>query len=271
MRKREGDGMKILTNKELIENDIISASDKRILGDFPHHGHEFFEIEFIIDGDGIYEIDGKEYEIAPKTMFLMNPTNVHATKSADARIINIMFTYDPKNDMADASMRLLNQPPCFLLGDDDYEFLRVIFSEIVRVNETNAEYAMALLRCAIYRLDRGERDENESLASSYARRTVLFVHENFASGIGLESVASHVGLTPSYFSDLFHKELGITFKAYLDDVKFSYAKKLLKYTSLSIEEIYSRSGFCDYANFARRFKQRYSITPREYRAAKMAT
>ena len=260
--------MKILTNKDLIENDIISASEKTLLGDFPHHGHEFFEIELILDGDGIYEIDGTEYKIAPRTLFLMNPTNVHATRSADARIINIMFAYDPKNDMAEAGLLLLNQSPCFTLDEGDYEFLRVIFSEIVRVNESNAGYAMSLLRCALYRLDRGGSEENISIASSYVRRAVLFVHRNFASGIGLESVASHVGLTPSYFSDLFHKELGITFKAYLDDVKFSYAKKLLKYTSLPIEEIYFRSGFCDYANFARRFKQRCSMTPKEYRAAK---
>ncbi len=261
--------MRILTNKDHIENDIISASQKKIWKDCAHHGHEFFEIEFVIEGDGACEIDGKEYRIAPRTLFFMNPTNVHAIIAPRATIINIMFTYELKKDMAEIGTLLLSQPPCFILDEETNKFLKVIFSEIVRVNESDTEYAMTLLKCAIYRLAGSNSTEGKmSLTSSYVRRAILYVHENFASDIGLEVTAAHVGLTASYFSDLFHRELGVTFKSYLDDIRFSYAKKLLKYTALSVKEIYFHSGFCDYANFARRFKKRYGMTPTAYRESK---
>ena len=258
--------MRIFKNKDFIKNDIISASQKRITKDCKHHGHEFFEIEFIIEGTGVYEIDGREYPIASNTLFFMTPTNIHAIRSPNATIVNVMFTYDPKNDMVDIGTLLLSQPPCFNLDDETNDFLGVIFSEIVRVNEKEAEYAMTLLRCALYRLAGGQGKENGlTLTSSYVRKAILFIHENFASDIGLELTAKHVGLTPSYFSDLFHKELGVTFKSYLDEIRFSYVRKLLKYTTLSIKEIYFRSGFFDYTNFERRFRKRYGMTPTAYR------
>ncbi len=258
--------LRIFKNKDYIKNDIISASQKSITKDCKHHGHEFFEIEYIIEGTGIYEIDGREYRIAPGTLFFTKPTNVHAIRSPNALIINVMFTYDLKNDIVDISALLLNQTPCFHLDDKTNDFFRVIFSEIVRVNEKEAEYAMTLLKCVLYRLSESNCKENVfTQASSHVRKAVVFIHENFALDIGLEVTAKHVGLTPSYFSDLFHKELGVTFKSYLDEIRFSYVRKLLKYTDLSIKEIHFRAGFFDYTNFERRFRKRYGITPTAYR------
>ena len=57
------------------------------------------------------------------------------------------------------------------------------------------------------------------------------------------------------------------FKEALDELRFSYAQKLLVFTELSVKEIQFRSGFYDYANFARRFRQKYGITPTQYRKA----
>lgn len=258
--------LRIFKNKDYIKNDIISASQKTVTKDCKHHGHEFFEIEYIIEGSGVYEIDGREYRIAPNTLFFTTPTNIHAIRSPNATIINVMFIYDLENDIVDVSTLLLNQPPCFHLDDKTNDFFKVLFFEIVRVNETDAEYAMTLLKCVLYRLAGGNAKENVlTQASSYVRRAILFIHENFASDIGLEVIAKYIGLTPSYFSDLFHKELGITFKSYLDEIRFSYVRKLLKYTDLSIKEIHFQSGFLDYTNFERRFRKRYGITPTAYR------
>lgn len=258
--------MRIFKNKDYIKNDIISASQKIVTKDCKHHGHEFFEIEYIIDGTGVYEIDGREYRIAPNTLFFTTPTNIHAIRSPNATIINVMFTYDLENDIVDVGTLILNQPPCFRLDDETNDFLRVIFSEIVRVNENEAEYAITLLKCVLYRMvGCNGKDNVMTQTSSYVRKAILFIHENFASDIGLEMIAKYVGLTPSYFSDLFHRELGVTFKSYLDEIRFSYVRKLLKYTDLSVKEIHFQSGFFDYTNFERRFRKRYGTTPTAYR------
>ena len=73
--------------------------------------------------------------------------------------------------------------------------------------------------------------------------------------------------TPSYLSALFQQETGICFKTYVDNLRFHYAENLLKTSDSNIAEVCTLSGFCDYANFSRRFRQIYGVTPEEYRQA----
>ena len=56
-----------------ITNGMLSAERKEIKGKFERHGHEFFEIEYIISGSGIYSVDGTEYRIEKNMLFFMSP------------------------------------------------------------------------------------------------------------------------------------------------------------------------------------------------------
>lgn len=253
--------MKILKKEEWIENNIISASKKRFVGDAEYHGHDFFELEFIIDGKGSYEIDGREYKIQKNSVFLMNPSNVHRVINADAVLINVMFAHEYKDSALDI-YNLLKQSPAFSFDNSVSGFIYELLSELVHVNDDDPDYAMLLLQCVLNKLRRQFPDKNEP-NTSYVRQAVLFVQESFYKGVTLEETAKHLRISPAYLSDLFHKQMGVTFKAYLDEIKFSYSKKLLMYTSLSVKEVCFRSGFSDYANFTRRFKLRYGITPSE--------
>ncbi len=251
--------MRILKKEEWIENNIISASKKRFVGNVDYHGHDFFELEFIIDGKGSYEIDGREYEIEKNSVFLMNPSNVHRVINADATLINVMFAHEYKDSTLDI-YNLLKQSPAFSFDDSVSSFIFELLSELICANDNDPDYAMLLLQCVLHKLGKQFPDKKEPNAS-YTRQAVLFVQENFYKGVTLEETARHLRISPAYLSDLFHKQMGVTFKAYLDEIKFSYSKKLLMYTSLSVKEVCFRSGFSDYANFTRRFKLRYGMTP----------
>lgn len=251
--------MKILKKEEWIENNIISASKKRFVGDVEYHGHDFFELEFIVDGKGSYEIDGREYKIQKNSVFLMNPSNVHRINDADAMLINVMFAHEYKDSTLDI-YNLLKQSPAFSFDDDVSGFIYELLSELVTVNDDDPDYAMLLLQCVLHKLGKQFPDKKEG-NRSYVRQAVLFLQENFYKGVTLEDTSKHLRISPAYLSDLFHRQMGVTFKSYLDEIKFSYSKKLLMYTSLSVKEVCFRSGFSDYANFTRRFKKRYGITP----------
>ena len=61
--------LRIITKKDSIPNEFIAASRKHFAKAVDAHGHDFFEIEFIINGSGSYVIDGKHYEVKPNTLF----------------------------------------------------------------------------------------------------------------------------------------------------------------------------------------------------------
>ena len=84
--------MYIMKKDELFMETFISATRKIFIGNTKPHGHDFFELEYIIKGSGIYEIDGKSYPIKEGMLFFLTPADVHTIKSADMELINVMFT-----------------------------------------------------------------------------------------------------------------------------------------------------------------------------------
>ena len=144
--------------------------------------------------------------------------------------------------------------------------ISALLHELVVVQKTDLHYETLLLQCVLQKLLHMKTPQGGELLP-YIQHAILYILENFRFGVTLESTAMHLGLSQAYLSDLFKKETGTTFKAYLDDLRFSYVKNLLRATDLSVREIYDTSGFHDYANFARRFKMQFGMTPSEYRKA----
>ena len=256
--------MRIITKKDSIPNEFIAASRKHFAKSVDAHGHDFFEIEFIISGHGSYVIDGKHYDVRPKTLFLMNPAQIH-TVDADMELINVMFQCEYDGDFFAFPLTSGNHTPVFQLSDSDYEFLLALLSELVAVHKTDCRYAMLLLRCVLRKLMSCLPTNAIENHPPYIQQTILYMLENFRTGITLESAAEYLGLSKAYLSDCFSKQLGVNFKTYLDGIRFSHAKNLLAFTSIPLTEIHERSGFYDYANFTRRFKQKYGCSPGAYR------
>ena len=66
---------------------------------------------------------------------------------------------------------------------------------------------------------------------------------------------------------VFRRETGFTFGEYLSDYRLRYASYLLRERPDSIGAIASMCGFDNFSYFIRRFRRKYGMSPREYRAA----
>lgn len=81
----------------------------------------------------------------------------------------------------------------------------------------------------------------------------------------LNEVASHVHITPKYFSFVFKKETGENFIDYVTKIKIWKAKELLEVTDKKVYYISSMLGFNDFKYFCRIFKKETGVTPTQYR------
>jgi len=94
----------------------------------------------------------------------------------------------------------------------------------------------------------------------------LYIQEHLSdSKLGLSSVSEHVGLSPIYFCNLFHKEEGTSFSEYLNNERIKKACQLLANPSVKIYEVSYAVGYGNpkYFNFI--FKKLVNLTPSEYR------
>lgn len=93
-----------------------------------------------------------------------------------------------------------------------------------------------------------------------------YVKQNYSSNeISLNMVASHVGISPSYFSTIFRQETGSTFTEYLTEIRMEKARELLRCTSRKTAEIAYDVGYKDAHYFSYIFKKTQGLTPKEYR------
>jgi len=78
-------------------------------------------------------------------------------------------------------------------------------------------------------------------------------------------MAKAVGLSPDYFSRVFHRSHAISPRQWLVQERLSYAVVLLQETPLRIGEIAQRLGYANPHLFSRQFSAYFGRSPRSYR------
>ena len=92
-----------------------------------------------------------------------------------------------------------------------------------------------------------------------------FLDEHYSEKLSLESVASRFFIDKHYLARLFKERYGVTLVAYLQQVRITHAKRMLRFTDKSIEEIGRECGVGGLKYFSRVFKKLEGVSPSEYR------
>lgn len=132
----------------------------------------------------------------------------------------------------------------------------------IRSTEQMIQYMKDLFTEAMKLRDSLSQDKYSRLLEEAQK----YVKENYSSNeISLNMVASHIGISPSYFSTIFRQETGRTFTEYLTEQRMGKARELLRCTSKKTAEIAYDIGYKDAHYFSYIFKKTQGITPKEYR------
>jgi two-component system response regulator YesN len=79
------------------------------------------------------------------------------------------------------------------------------------------------------------------------------------------SIAAELNLSPNYISAIFRQNIGDNINAYLTRMRITHARKLLKQTSETVQDISRIVGYSDSHYFAKVFKKSEGFTPSQYR------
>lgn len=92
-----------------------------------------------------------------------------------------------------------------------------------------------------------------------------YIDQHFQEKITLDSLVERFFINKFYLTRVFREQFGISVNAYLLQVRVTYAKRLLRFSDLSIEQIGYDCGVSDPNYFSRVFKKIEGVTPGEYR------
>lgn len=256
-KKVGAEKMRRFTRERHIREIGITASQKQFDGEYNTHWHEFYEIEYMTEGEGDYVIDGEHYPICAGMLFFMTPLNFHSVNAKRCHGFNMMFSERLCNGGFLARLLRGSRGYAISVKEEDRAFFTSVLRELTRAEDE--AYVSALLNSILGKLLIYE--ETGSIATTPVSKGVVYLLHHFRKNPTLAETAAYVGFAPTYFSALFKKETGETFQQYMDRLRFDYARKLLLHSELSVLQICRESGFEDYPNFIRRFKGRFGVSP----------
>ena len=96
-------------------------------------------------------------------------------------------------------------------------------------------------------------------------KIVAWVEEHYAEPISLQQLAATLHVSTSHLSRQFVAEMGLNFRTYLSNTRFSHAVKDIALTPRPIGQIVRDNGFCSVRRFSVLFHERYGIRPSLWR------
>lgn len=147
-------------------------------------------------------------------------------------------------------------------------------SYINKIEEVkNPEAAISLGRKAEYQYailvkelkDQHEHHRTDRTPDSKVSRCKDYICSHLHGKISTSDVARELYMNPSYLSDLFKREEGITISDYILQEKIKLVKNMLIYSQYSYSEIASYLGFTSQSYLGRKFKQATGYTLHQYR------
>ena len=226
-------------------------------------------MEFVIAGEGIHVIDGKEIPIQRGDAWLLSIYDSHKVIcNKGMQIINIAVN----SDLLDRSLHSYlsqNHPLCCRFSEDEctitYAAVQRLLAEQEQDHRFSKVKAKSIINDLAVDIIRKSTITEEREASGLILEVLAWIQEHYTSPIPLSMTASEFGLTPNYLGYLFKTSLGITYNDYLNSLRLKNACNLLLTSDLIVKEIAYDSGFhsVEYFNFI--FKKRFCVTPTQYK------
>ena len=97
------------------------------------------------------------------------------------------------------------------------------------------------------------------------QEALRFIAVRFESPIGLAEVASAIGYSPSYLTNVMRQKTGMTVQRWIAEFRLAEAQRLLASTDWPLQRICDAVGYGSLPHFHRSFRERFGVTPQEWR------
>ncbi|MBS4200509.1 helix-turn-helix transcriptional regulator [Bacillus sp. FJAT-49732] len=246
--------------------------------DNPLHKHSFFEICYVIDGEGFYVDQGVENRLTKGTLFLSRPEIWHQIKSQTGLDLIFVAFEIIESESSDIAIQqyheLIHTENYIHKADDQTPAIHLWHSLLLQSNyhqtfraEVNAALAYSLLVSLSQTFIKKE-DRNVPLlerGASYLHRAKLYIKDNLSQPLQLNDLASYLHISSRHLSRLFSTELGESCTSYIKNERIKKATELLSTTDLSVKEVADETGFASVHYFTRVFKTEVGEPPGEFR------
>ena len=138
------------------------------------------------------------------------------------------------------------------------------------LQEEFVETLERILQCPNFKNDKESDNGTKAGYMTGDKRAIItcvkkYINENFDQCLSLDVLGEVVHLHPAYLSKIFKEATEVNLSRYVTDIRMERAAELLDQTCMKVHEVMQKTGYQKSQHFSKLFKERYGITPQEYR------
>lgn len=139
-----------------------------------------------------------------------------------------------------------------------------------RLDGGSPEILASLLKALCNLIDRAleEAPAVSSASALHALKMKGYIEARATSPLKLEEIAAQAGISVTRAVHLFKARFGMSIMKYVQQVRLANALRLLDNSQFTLERIAEESGFGSYTYFHRVFRERFGVSPGQYRKRK---
>lgn len=275
--------------------DFSIRDEKSVTRIAEAHRHEYFQIQLNLAGRTTQHIAATARPLGPGGLSFVLPYRVHRVPHPPrSRFFILSFNLHFLRPELDVHPLDLEDVPLARVP----ELAPFLFQEYLDFSLAGADLAQARAACLAMQAENARRRygsteiirghllvllglvcrrHERALLAQAARkaqrvsrrdalaRVMRHVRENIGRRIQLADAAAAADLSPNYLAHLIKKETGKTFVDLVTERRMDKARELLAHTTDRIGGIAAATGFADEAYFTRRFRQRFQLSPTQFR------
>lgn len=236
---------------------------------FSGEKHSYWELTYVDKGELLTTIDRVSYHLKQGDLIFYAPMQFH-TQSTFEKISSSYLTINFKMNFNHADL-LCNK--IFSLKRDSYFIVTKLIEELSNDNLYSNDLSLCYLKQLIIQMLRLDNSHFHSKPTTHMQQTyenellndiLLYIDNNIYEKISVSTLCDHFCISTSMLHSLFRKNMNNTAKNYINELKLSKSKELIRNSTHTLSEISEMLGFSSIHYFSKKFKLYFNISPTEY-------
>ncbi len=228
----------------------------------------------VLSGSGALVYEGRKYDLKQNECVFINcrRSYAHMTDSDDLWKLSWCHFYGPSLPSVYDKYCERGGRPVFAPDEGSFEDIKSVLAElmsIARSSDYMRDMRINEILSRLLTLIMSESWHPESRVSAPKRAGITnvkeYIDQHYVEKITLDDLSKRFFIDKFYLAKTFRNRFGIPISAYIQSVRITKAKQLLRFSSKTIEEIGCEVGVDNPAYFSRMFKNVEGVSPKMYR------
>ncbi|RXZ84008.1 AraC family transcriptional regulator [Paenibacillaceae bacterium] len=244
----------------------------------PVHKHSFFEICYVMGGQGMYTEEGVHYPLSAGVHICSRPGIIHQIiTDNDLDLLYVAFELDEMatSELQLASFRYVAEHGEPWVAGNQRMPTALLWQALLQRQQPDQSLPSAAVAPLAYALllsfpslfgkrERVAVKKNNS-GDKLLQRAKLYIRDNLSEPLNLHDVASYLNLSERHLSRLFSAGIDESFTDFIRNERIRQATHLLRTSELTIKAIAETTGFSSVHYFTRTFRKIKHTTPAQFR------